>query len=153
MHGIQEWLSFYFKSPMVRAGPLPRARPVRPAEQVHEHSALPDARGARSTTPAWTTTTISRRRGRRRSGPGPRRRRPGKVKTLPTSAARRPSLPSIVAIRPWASCDEASRGRAMRKAQDMTDLMSDDLLESHLKRAVSTFPSPRRKVGRRRCCH
>ena len=46
MHGIQEWLSFYFKSPMVAGGPLPRERPVRPAEQAPEHAALPDARGA-----------------------------------------------------------------------------------------------------------
>jgi hypothetical protein len=41
---------------------------------------------------------------------------------------------------------EASRGRAMLKSQDMTDLMSDDLLESLVIKGQATFPSPRRKV-------
>ncbi len=44
--GIQEWLSFYYKAPQVRAGPLPRARPVHPADEAEEHAALDDGRGA-----------------------------------------------------------------------------------------------------------
>ena len=44
--GIQEWLSFYYKSPQVRAGPVSRARPVHPADQAEEHAALDDGRGA-----------------------------------------------------------------------------------------------------------
>ena len=44
--GMQEWLSFYFKSPMTRAGPLPRARPLHPAHEAEEHAALDDGRGA-----------------------------------------------------------------------------------------------------------
>ena len=46
MSGIQEWLSFYFKSPQTRARPLPRARPVHPADEAEEHAALDDGRGA-----------------------------------------------------------------------------------------------------------
>ena len=45
MSGIQEWLSFYFKSPMTRARPLPRARPVHPAHEAQEHAAPPARRG------------------------------------------------------------------------------------------------------------
>ena len=43
--GIQEWLSFYYKAPHGRAGPLSRARPVHPAHQAQEHAALDDGRG------------------------------------------------------------------------------------------------------------
>ena len=46
LSGIQEWLSFYFKSPQVAPGPLPRARPLHPADQAQEHAALPDGGGA-----------------------------------------------------------------------------------------------------------
>ena len=46
MHGIQEWLSFYFKSPHARAGPLSGARPVHPADEAEEHAALSAGRGA-----------------------------------------------------------------------------------------------------------
>ena len=45
MGGIQEWLSFYFKSPQVAPGPVPRARPVHPAHEAQEHAALDDGRG------------------------------------------------------------------------------------------------------------
>ena len=41
MSGIQEWLSFYFKSPHDGARPLPRARPVHPAHEAQEHAAPP----------------------------------------------------------------------------------------------------------------
>ena len=46
MGGIQEWLSFYYKSPQTAPGPVPRARPVHPADQAEEHAALDDRRGA-----------------------------------------------------------------------------------------------------------
>ena len=46
MSGIQEWLSFYWKSPQTRAGPLPRARSVHPAHEAEEHAAPPARRGA-----------------------------------------------------------------------------------------------------------
>ncbi len=36
--GIQEWLSFYFKSPMSPAGVLPGARSVHSAHQAQEHT-------------------------------------------------------------------------------------------------------------------
>jgi len=39
--GIQEWLSFYFKSPR-RPGTVPRARAVHPADQAQEHAAAVD---------------------------------------------------------------------------------------------------------------
>ena len=50
MRGVQEWLSFYFKSPQC-AGRLPRARPVHPADQAQEHPAVPGRRGAHH--PPW----------------------------------------------------------------------------------------------------
>ena len=43
--GIQEWLSFYFKSPMTRAGALSRARSVHSADEAEEHAALVEGRG------------------------------------------------------------------------------------------------------------
>ncbi len=46
MRGIQEWLSFYFKSPMCAHGALPRARPLHPVDEAEEHAALDDGRGA-----------------------------------------------------------------------------------------------------------
>ena len=46
MSGIQEWLSFYFKSPQTAPGLYPGARPVHPADQAQEHPPLPDGRGA-----------------------------------------------------------------------------------------------------------
>ncbi len=42
--GIQEWLSFYFKSSDDRAGAVSRARSVHPVDEVEEHVA-PSARG------------------------------------------------------------------------------------------------------------
>ena len=56
MGGIQEWLSFYYKCPQVGAGPLPRARPVHPADQAEEHPALDDRRGADHPPRASSTT-------------------------------------------------------------------------------------------------
>jgi FkbM family methyltransferase len=44
MSGIQEWLSFYFKSPMAPTGPVSRARPVHPAHEAEEHAALDEGR-------------------------------------------------------------------------------------------------------------
>ena len=41
MSGIQEWLSFYFKSPMTRPASI-RARPVHPAHEAQEHAAPPE---------------------------------------------------------------------------------------------------------------
>ncbi len=41
MSGIQEWLSFYFKSPMHAPGAVSRARPVHPADEAQEHAAVP----------------------------------------------------------------------------------------------------------------
>ena len=46
MSGIQEWLSFYWKSPQTRARPLPRARPLHPADEAEEHAPPPARRGA-----------------------------------------------------------------------------------------------------------
>ena len=40
MSGIQEWLSFYFKSPHDARGPVPGARPLHPADEAEEHAAL-----------------------------------------------------------------------------------------------------------------
>ena len=37
---IQEWLSFYFKSPDVRAQAVPRARHLHPAHEAEEHAPL-----------------------------------------------------------------------------------------------------------------
>ena len=44
--GIQEWLSFYFKSPMSGARTLSRARSVHSADEAEEHAAAPEGRGA-----------------------------------------------------------------------------------------------------------
>ena len=44
MRGIQEWLSFYFKSPMCAPRTLPRARPLHPVHEAEEHAALDDGR-------------------------------------------------------------------------------------------------------------
>ncbi len=37
--GIQEWLSFYLKSPQTAAGPLSRARSLHPVDEAQEHPA------------------------------------------------------------------------------------------------------------------
>ena len=37
--GIQEWLSFYLKSPQTRRGPLSRARSLHPVHEAQEHAA------------------------------------------------------------------------------------------------------------------
>ena len=42
--GIQEWLSFYFKSPMTRARTLSRARSVYSADEAEEHAAALEGR-------------------------------------------------------------------------------------------------------------
>ncbi len=44
MRGIQEWLSFYFKSPMCAPRTLSRARPFHPADEAEEYAALDDGR-------------------------------------------------------------------------------------------------------------
>ena len=44
MSGIQEWLSFYFKSPMHAPRALPGARPVHSVDEAEEHAALPPGR-------------------------------------------------------------------------------------------------------------
>ena len=47
MTGVQEWLSFYWKSPQpVQRGRVPRARPVHPAHEAEEHPAPPQGRRA-----------------------------------------------------------------------------------------------------------
>ena len=46
MGGIQEWLSFYFKSAGPCARPLPGARSVHPADEAEEHAAVPQGRRA-----------------------------------------------------------------------------------------------------------
>ena len=40
MSGIQEWLSLLLEEPHDRPGPLPRARPLHPADEAEEHPAL-----------------------------------------------------------------------------------------------------------------
>ncbi|MEZ4588869.1 MAG: inositol-3-phosphate synthase [Gemmatimonadales bacterium] len=57
MSGVQEWLSFYFKSPQVAPGLL-RARPLHPADQAQEHPALADGRRQITTSASSTTNTI-----------------------------------------------------------------------------------------------
>ena len=46
MHGIQEWLSFYFKSPMHAQELYPGARPVHSADEAEEHAAVSEGRRA-----------------------------------------------------------------------------------------------------------
>jgi myo-inositol-1-phosphate synthase len=46
MSGIQEWLSFYFKSPMHAPRPVPGTRPVYSVDEIEEHAALHDGRRA-----------------------------------------------------------------------------------------------------------
>ena len=46
MHGIQEWLSFYFKSPQTAPGAVSGARPVHSADEAEEHAALSPRRRA-----------------------------------------------------------------------------------------------------------
>ena len=46
LSGIQEWLSFYFKSPMHAPGLYPGARSVHSADEAQEHAALHAGRGA-----------------------------------------------------------------------------------------------------------
>ena len=46
MRGIQEWLSFYFKTPDDRARPVSRARSLHPADEAEEHAAPYAGRGA-----------------------------------------------------------------------------------------------------------
>ena len=43
--GIQEWLSFYLKSPQTRAGALSGARSVHPVDEAEEHAAPHHGRG------------------------------------------------------------------------------------------------------------
>ena len=43
--GIQEWLSFYFKSPMTVSGPVSRARFVHSVDEAEEHLAALEGRG------------------------------------------------------------------------------------------------------------
>ncbi len=43
--GIQEWLSFYLKSPQTRARALSRARSVHPVDEAQEHAAPHHGRG------------------------------------------------------------------------------------------------------------
>ena len=59
MKGIQEWLSFYFKSPQHAPDRLPRARPLHPADQAQEHPPLADGRGADHAPRPWSTTRRS----------------------------------------------------------------------------------------------
>ena len=46
MSGIQEWLSFYFKSPMHAPGLYPGARPVHSVDEAQEHASPHGGRGA-----------------------------------------------------------------------------------------------------------
>ncbi len=43
--GIQEWLSFYLKSPQTRGRPVSRARSVHPVDEAEEHAAPHHGRG------------------------------------------------------------------------------------------------------------
>ena len=56
MHGIQEWLSFYFKSPHARARAVPGARSVHPADEAEEHAAPHGGRGTHHPPRDWSTT-------------------------------------------------------------------------------------------------
>ena len=45
LSGVQEWLSFYWKSPQpAQPGPLPGARPLHPADEAEEHPPPPHGR-------------------------------------------------------------------------------------------------------------
>jgi hypothetical protein len=57
MKGIQEWLSFYYKSPMA-ARAAARARSFHPADQAQEHAASFD--GRRSDHPPRPGVTLMR---------------------------------------------------------------------------------------------
>ena len=46
MAGIQEWLSFYFKSPQHAPEVYPGARPVHPADEAQEHASVAHGGGA-----------------------------------------------------------------------------------------------------------
>ena len=65
LSGIQEWLSFYFKSPMSRPDLKPRARPLHPAPEADQHAADPRRRGG----PRPLGPRLLRRRRRRLGEP------------------------------------------------------------------------------------
>ena len=60
MKGVQEWLSFYWKSPHDRARAVPRARRVHPADEAEEHAPAPARRGPHHAPRASSTTTEAR---------------------------------------------------------------------------------------------
>ena len=57
MSGIQEWLSFYYKSPMHAAGAVSRARPVHPVDEAQEHAAVSSRAKSSSRISVGSTTT------------------------------------------------------------------------------------------------
>ena len=59
MRGIQEWLSFYFKSPMCAPDLYPRARPLHSADEAQEHAPSSEGRGADHAPGVGSTTTSS----------------------------------------------------------------------------------------------
>ena len=64
MSGIQEWLSFYFKSPQTAPGSVPRARHLHPALEAQEHAPLADGRGADHAPRRRVLRLVSRNEGR-----------------------------------------------------------------------------------------
>ena len=80
MTGIQEWLSFYFKSPMHAPSALPGARPVHPVDEAEEHAALPAGRGPHHA-PRARVLRLSRKTGREGRGGlhGRHRTRPSRL--------------------------------------------------------------------------
>ena len=91
MSGIQEWLSFYWKSPMTAAGPVSRARPVHSADEAEEHAAAP---------------------ARRRADHPPRRR------VLRLSASRRGGRVVLRPARPWCVARGEGSGGGQRAVRE-----------------------------------
>jgi hypothetical protein len=55
--GIQEWLSFYLKSPQTARRALSRARLVHPVDEAEEHAA--PHHGRRTSSPTWASNTTT----------------------------------------------------------------------------------------------
>ncbi len=101
MSGVQEWLSFYFKSPVHAPGLYPGARSVHPVDEAEEHAALPEGRGAHHPSGARvlrltlalvkpiTDATGAHRRTRRRCAVGAADRRCRQPVLLPLGRQRR----------------------------------------------------------------
>ena len=114
--GIQEWLSFYFKSPQCRPDLYARARPLHPAPQAQEHAAHLDGGGGASTTPGSTTTSRSaappRAASPRTRSWSRRRPRDSRKPAAPEPAQRKPAQRGPAQRRPAGRKPRAEPARA-----------------------------------------